>query len=262
MITIAALLLLLSECKKKDTGTTCIVTSVTELKRKVIFTYLSGAVLTRVSDYSDSTNVLSLSTIDIAYNSYGQVISVNENLESGVRDSITYYYSGSAKVTEKKYLYGDAGMTLLYSRSFILDNKGYLSSDTIYAENQAKGATNIQSYSTYEYDSGLNLTAYANYTAGGNLNYSVVFEYSENPVKSSSYDVARFSFIEHYGDSYQLVFPLMVNLPNKITYNHGTTSVATYTYDLDSNGNSVAENYTVSGCPDCTKTIYYNYKCN
>jgi hypothetical protein len=258
------LVLFLPDCKKNTSSVTaCLVSSVSQLKRKIIFTYSSNAIMTRITDYSDSTNVLSISRYDVSYNTYGQVSSVMENLESGVHDSVAFDYSVSSRIRQKKYLETGSGMALNYTRDFVLNTQGYITSDSVYGELPVRKSLILYGYSTYEYDADYNLLTYNSYYPNGTLYFSLSYIYGDTPVKNNSYDIARFSCLEHYGSDYQYVLPPIKKLPSQETLTtNGVTSPALYTYDLDANSNPINEYSTYPSCQSCAKTTYYKYICN
>ena len=252
--------LFLPSCLKSTTTHFCLVTSANLGSRKLALTYVSSNILYKVEDFSDSTSVGTLSTADISYNYYEQVSSVYEKFENGDRDSVAFDYSTNLRIKQAQYVLTNNVMTLNTQRNYVMNATGEIASDTLYGQGAVKGASSIISYSTYEYNTDGNLHILANFSAAGNLNYSITYEYTTIPVKTNSYNVAKFTFLAPYSGTYQYIFPQMSLLPLKITLSTGSV-VTSYTYDLDNSGNVLAEHFTPSNCTSCTKTINYQYHC-
>ncbi|MGD0583309.1 MAG: hypothetical protein ABR974_10230 [Bacteroidales bacterium] len=258
------LMVLLPECMKNtSTSTGCLVTSVIQGKRKIIITYTNNVLLKQISDYLDTTSVLSLNLYNFSYNNYGQLSAVTENLEGGVYDSISLEYSGGSRIVENQYLQSGKVMVLNSTRDFIISVDGYLLSDTLYGSQSARKSFVITGYSQYAYDGNHNPATYTYFNPDGSESFSVAYNYGDTLIQNSSYNIARFSCIDHYGSSYQIVFPQISRLPTKIsTTINGETTIMNYTYDLDSHSNPVTDYSTVSGCADCNITTTYKYGCN
>lgn len=263
MVLIVLMVLLPACLKNTSTSTGCLVTSVIQGKRKLIITYTNNVLLRQISDYSDTTNVLTLSQYNFSYNNYGQLSSVTENLESGAYDSISLEYPGGSTISENQYLQSGKVMLLNSTRNFIISSDGYLMSDTIYGSQPARKSFVITGYSQYAYDGSHNLTSYTYFNPDGSESFSVAYNYGDTLIQNNSYNIARFSCIDHYGSAYQIVFAQMNRLPTKIsTTINGVTTTLNYTYDLDSHNNPVTDYSTESGCPDCNITTAYKYACN
>lgn len=257
------LMLFLPTCtKNNNNSTSCLVTSVSQGKRKLLFTYAGNTALTQITDYSDSTNVLSANRYNVSYNGYSQVSSVTESLETGAYDSVSFEYSGSSKIMEKQYYLTGNGMWLNYTRNFIIGSNGYITSDTLYGNQPARKSMIIYGYSHYAYDGENNLASYTYFFPDGSQNFSITYTYGDTLIQNNSYNIARFTCIDHYGSDYQFVFPQINKLPSKISSTaNGETTSSSFTYDLDTHKNPITEYTTESGCPDCTLTTIYKYGC-
>jgi hypothetical protein len=255
-------MLFLPTCMKNNTTTTCLVIDATQNKRKVVFTYTNNTYLTRITDYSDSANILTASRYNFSYNSYGQVSAITEMHESGLFDSISFEFVGISKIREKQYIQTDGAMVLNYSRNFILDMHGFIASDTLYGLLPARKSMILSAYTTYAYDASYNLASIENFSPDGSTNFSITYSYINNLIQNNSYKIARFTCIGHYGTEYQYIFPQMYKFPLKtIITTNGTTTTNIFTYALDTNNNPVSETMTVTGCPDCDRITSYKYGC-
>ena len=153
-------------------------------------------------------------------------------------------------------------MQLNYSRNYSLDVHGLITSDTLYGLLPARKGMLVSNYTTYAYDAGNNLVSLDNYAPGGGQNFNITYAYTDTLIQNNSYNIARFSCIQHYGSEYQYVFPRINKLPIKIFYTaNSSTTIYDYTYDLDVNKNPLSENTNVATCFDCSHTTYYKYEC-
>lgn len=263
-LVLLVLILFLPTCtKNKNNSTSCLVTGVTQGKRKLVFTYSGNSVLTQITDYSDSANALTASRYNISYNSSLQVSSVTESLESGVYDSLSFVYPGRTMITENQYIQSGDVMYLNYTRSFFLGANGLITSDTLYGNQSARKSMVINGYSHYVYYGNNNLATYTNFNADGNTNFNVSYVYTDTIIQNNSYNIARFVFIDHFGQGNQYVSPQIYNYPSEVTFiSTGGTILTNYTYDLDANSDPVADYATVPGCTSCAVTTYYKYGCN
>ncbi len=264
IVFVIILMIFLPDCKKNTTSSNpnCLVVNVIRQKRKIVFSYTNTAILKEIDDYSDSTSVLSLNRNLITFNSLGQVSGVVEEHETGIRDSISFEYSGSSKVIERKYLETNSGMQIEYTRNYIFNSSGLITSDSIYGEIPVRKSLILSRYTKYSYDASNNLSSIAGYQTDGTQIYNVAYEYSSSPIKNTSYNIARFTFLDNYSQEVQYVFPQMNYLPSQITNTvNGVSTPVLYTYDLDSNGKAVADYATTPGCQSCSTTTRYTYTC-
>lgn len=260
-----SLTIIFTTCSKiKEPQKACLVTGAIQGKRKVVFVYNSNRQLTLISDYSDSTLQSSSNTVNFYYDAYGQLSYIAENLESGVSDSIAFEYKNSSKITESQYLKTGDGYYMNYTRSYLFNSQGSLTSDTIYYSNVKGGkGLEVYKYSTYEYDQNYNVKTLENYFPNGTLIYSASYEYGDSLIQSPSYVIARFSILGHFESSYQYVLPNRKNLVYMERINSGNNSyLNTYSYELDSKSNVVQENKVVQNCEACNTTTTFNYNCN
>jgi hypothetical protein len=255
-------ILFLPTCKKDTAPTVCMVIDANQNKRKVIFTYKNNTTLTRITDYSDSSNFLTANIYDLSYNNYGQVASITAMHESGLYDSISFDFTNTSKIRETQYVLTDGKMILNYTRNFSLDVHGYIASDTLYGVIPARKSMIMSGYTTYTYDASYNLLSINNFTPGGYSNFAIAYSYTDTLIQSNSYNIARFTSLSHYGSEYQWIFPQMYNLPlTEVVTTNGSATTHKFTYTLDAYKNALIETLTVPGCVDCGKTTNYKYGC-
>lgn len=263
-IIIIAIAILFPTCFKDANNTqTCLITSVIRNERKIVMTYSAGKMLIGISDYSDSANILTLNQYDLFYNINGYLSSVNLHLETGVWDSLAFDYTVNSRVKQRLFTSSANGYVLNNTRSYVLDNNGYISSDTTWdANNLQKGSAAMLNFSTYQYDDNQNLKTFRNYNPNGSINFSMDITYSNTSITNTSFHIAKFTAMDKFMGSYQFLFPTTRKLPSKIVFASGGSSwINDYTYTYNSDGDVIVEDFTSSSCDGCTTTTQYNYRC-